>query len=307
MKTIITKISVICLIFLLYSRTKAQDEVYAYRGGSADGFATETLEIATCSTPFHYYAYMGGAGDGASTESLENANCSTPFHQYAYFGGGGDGFASDRLENNSCDTPYHFYAYFGGNADGSAVGKTTDVCPIDPPVADFTSNKTEICQGGQVIFTDASTNKPTGWTWTFDGGSPGTASTKSVTVTYNVPGVYKVKLIAANYIGNGTITKSGYITVKSTADCTTMGTSDAKAERTQIYPNPTRDILYIKSPNEIKSIEIFDVAGRRVMDDKVSSKQKETQINLERLTSGVYILKTYTSYGEETFKVIKKD
>lgn len=66
-------------------------------------------------------------------------------------------------------------------------------------------------------------------------------------------------------------------------------------------------IFYIKSPNEIKNIEIFDVAGRKVMNTNVSSKQKETQVNLEKLNSGVYILKTYTSSGLETFKVIKKD
>lgn len=99
----------------------------------------------------------------------------------------------------------------------------------------------------------------------------------------------------------------GYITVKSTADCATMGTSNANAEKIQIYPNPTKNILYIKSPNEIKNIEIFDVAGRKVMNTNVSSKQKETQVNLEKLNSGVYILKTYTSSGLETFKVIKKD
>lgn len=57
----------------------------------------------------------------------------------------------------------------------------------------------------------------------------------------------------------------------------------------------------------IKNIEIFDVAGRKVMNTNVSSKQKETQVNLEKLNSGVYILKTYTSSGLETFKVIKKD
>lgn len=190
MKTITTKISVFCLIFLFYSKTKAQEEVYAYRGGNADGFATETLENATCSTPFHHYAYFGGTGDGAATESLENATCSTPFHQYAYFGGSGDGSASESLENNNCSTPYHFFAYFGGNADGFAVNKTENICPVNPPVADFISDKTEVCVGQSVKFTDTSTNMPTGWTWTFEGGSPATASTKIATVTYNTPGVY---------------------------------------------------------------------------------------------------------------------
>ena len=61
MKTIITRIPVLCLIFLFQTFLKAQnDEDYAYRGGNADGFAIEILESTTCATPFHYYAYLGG-------------------------------------------------------------------------------------------------------------------------------------------------------------------------------------------------------------------------------------------------------
>ena len=303
MKTIITKISVFCLIFLLYSKVSAQEEAYAYRGGNADGFAIETLENATCSTPFHQYAYFGGNGDGSATEILENATCSTPFHNYAYFGGDADGAASETIENNNCSTPYHFYAYFGGDADGFAIAKTTDVCPINPPVADFTADKTTICVGQSVVFTDTSTNKPTGWNWTFEGGTPGTATTKTATVTYNTAGVYQVKLVAANYNGADTKTKLAYITVVT--DCSSLGTAGSKVEPTKVYPNPTKNILYIKSANEIKSIEIFDLAGRKIL--SVAAKQKETEINLQKLNSGVYILKTYTSSGLETFKIIKKD
>lgn len=308
MKTIITRTTVFCLIFLLSSFLKAQnDQEYAYRGGNADGFASETVENVSCGTPFHHFAYFGGNADGSATETLENAVCSaTPYHQFAYFGGDADGAATETVADKNCDTPYHFYAYFGGIGDGFAMGKTTDTCPIAPPVANFTANKTEICQGQSILFTDASTNKPTGWTWTFDGGSPGTASTKTVNVTYNTPGVYQVKLVAANYIGNDTVTKMAYITVKSTADCSSLGTSDAdKMVKTKVYPNPTKDILYIKSPTEVQSIEIFDVSGRKVMGSKPS--QKDVQINLEKFNSGVYILKSHTKSGVETYKVIKRD
>lgn len=305
MKTHLTKLSVFCIIFLLYSKTKAQDEVYAYRGGNADGFATETVENATCSTPFHQYAYFGGNADGFATETLENATCNTPFHQFAYFGGGGDGFATETLEINNCSTPYHFFAYFGGNGDGFARDKTSDVCPVDPPVADFTSDKTEVCQGQSVIFTDTSTNMPTGWNWTFEGGNPGTATTKSVTVTYNTPGVYQVKLTSANYIGNNTVTKAGYITVKSTSDCATMGTSQAQNMKTLIYPNPTKNILYLKSPSKIINAQLIDISGRNIMTINVNA--NEGQINLEKLSSGMYILRMQTKDDIQTFKVIKKD
>lgn len=303
MKTIMTKISVFCLIFLLYSKTNAQDEVYAYRGGNADGFATETLENATCSTPFHQYAYFGGNGDGFATESLETATCSTPFHQYAYFGGSGDGFSSETVENNNCAIPFHFYAFFGGNADGFASDKTTDICPIDLPVGNFIADKTDVCVGQTVMFTDTSTNMPTVWNWTFQGGSPATAITKNVNVTYNTPGLYQVKLVVANYIGSDTVTKTGYINVVS--DCSTLGNSDAKANKTQVYPNPTKNILYIKSQKEIKNIEIFDLSGKKIIN--INPNEKQTEVNLEKLNSGNYILRTHFENGVESHKIIKKD
>ena len=278
MKTIITKLSVFCLVFLLSSFLKAQgEELYPYRGGNADGFATETVENNSCGAPFHLFAYFGGMGDGGSVETI--------------------------ADNATCGTPYHHFAYFGGNGDGLAVDKTTDVCPIDPPVADFTADKTTICTGQTVKFTDTSTNKPTGWTWTFDGGSPATASTKVVNVTYNTAGVYQVKLVAANYIGTGTVTKLAYINVVS--DCSSLGTSNTEIKKTQIYPNPTKNILYIKSPREIKNIEVFDSSGRKIMN--VNPNQKETQVNLEKLNSGNYILRTHSENGVESYKVIKKD
>jgi len=305
MKTITTRISVLCLIFLFQSYLKAQnDEDYVYRGGNADGFATETLENATCGTPFHYYAYFGGNGDGFAIETIaDNASCSTPFHNFAYFGGNADGASIETVENLSCATPYHFYAFFGGNTDGFAMGKTADTCPIVAPVADFTASETTTCVGRTVLFTDTSTNKPTGWTWTFQGGTPGTASTKTVNVVYNTPGVYQVKLVAANYIGSNTVTKLAYINV--VADCATLGVSSISKTKMQIYPNPTKSMLYLKSAQNVLNIEIYDGTGRKLMESKPN--QKEPSINLERLSAGMYMMKTRTAEGEEVYKIIKKD
>ena len=305
MKTITTRISVLCLIFLFQSFLKAQNEEdYVYRGGNADGFATEKVEDATCGTPFHYYAYFGGNGDGFALETIaDNASCSTPFHNFAYFGGNADGASTETLESLSCATPYHFYAFFGGNTDGSAMDKTADTCPIVAPVADFTADQTTTCVGRPVLFTDTSTNKPTGWTWTFQGGTPGTASTKTVSVTYANPGVYQVKLVAANYIGSDTKIKMGYITVL--ADCTTLGTTAVAKNKIQIYPNPTKDFIYLKSTQEVLTIEVFDGSGRKVMEAKPN--QKEPSINLQRLSAGMYMVKTRTKEGDSVYKVIKKD
>ncbi len=304
MKTLLLKLQVLLFIFLSHFLLKAQnEELYPYRGGNADGFATETIENNSCPTPNNLIAYFGGNGDGAGTDILADNSCGTPFNQFAYFGGTADGEANDTIIPNNCATPFHFYAFFGGDGDGASMAKTTDSCPIAAPVADFVASETTTCVGRTVLFTDISTNKPTGWTWTFEGGTPGTASTKTVNVTYNAPGTYQVKLVAANYIGSDTKIKLGYITVL--ADCSTLGSIATTKTKIQIYPNPTKDFIYLKSPQEILMIEVFDASGRKVKEAKPN--QKEPSLNLEKLNAGMYIVKTRTQEGENVYKVIKKD
>ena len=81
------------------------------------------------------------------------------------------------------------------------------------PVANFSSNVTKICVGSQVAFNDLSSNNPTTWAWTFEGGTPATASTANPTVTYAAAGTYAVSLTATNAGGNNTSTQTGYISV----------------------------------------------------------------------------------------------
>lgn len=82
------------------------------------------------------------------------------------------------------------------------------------PVADFYGAPTTIPVGGSVNFTDNSTNSPTSWSWTFTGGTPGTATTQNPAgITYNAVGTYPVSLTATNSFGSDTETKTGYINV----------------------------------------------------------------------------------------------
>lgn len=81
------------------------------------------------------------------------------------------------------------------------------------PVANFSANVNKICAGSQVAFNDLSSNNPTSWTWTFEGGSPVSSTNANPTITYNTPGTYAVTLTASNTGGNNTSTQTAYITV----------------------------------------------------------------------------------------------
>ncbi|MDN5205257.1 PKD domain-containing protein [Fulvivirgaceae bacterium BMA10] len=83
----------------------------------------------------------------------------------------------------------------------------------NPPVADFTASNTTITVGQSVSFTDQSTNSPTSWTWTFNGGTPSSSTAQNPSVTYNTAGTYDVILTATNADGSDTETKTGFITV----------------------------------------------------------------------------------------------
>lgn len=92
---------------------------------------------------------------------------------------------------------------------------SSGTCTIAPlaPIANFTSNVTSVCPGGQVKFTDLSSNSPTSWQWTFTGGVPSTSAQQNPTVTYNTAGTYMVKLKATNAQGSNEITQTAYISV----------------------------------------------------------------------------------------------
>jgi len=87
------------------------------------------------------------------------------------------------------------------------------VAPIPAPVTDFTSNIITLDTNGSVYFTDLSTNAPTEWAWTFDGGSPASSTEENPVVVYKTAGKYNVTLVASNPTGKNTKIKTGYITV----------------------------------------------------------------------------------------------
>jgi hypothetical protein len=67
----------------------------------------------------------------------------------------------------------------------------------------------------------------------------------------------------------------------------TLSSADFNQNNLQVslYPNPATDILNIEMTNEIKSIEIYNIQGQKVM----SSNQK--QINISDLAAGLYMVR----------------
>ncbi len=79
------------------------------------------------------------------------------------------------------------------------------------PVTNFIADIEEDCVPFVVQFTDNSSNDPTSWDWTFEGGTPATSTEQNPVVTFNTPGEYDVTLAAANEVGSNNILRSEFI------------------------------------------------------------------------------------------------
>lgn len=134
-------------------------------------------------------------------------------------------FRASVTSNGNSFTIYD-YAYNEDPAGSIAAGQTTPNAG-NPPVAAFSASATTISEGQSITFTDASTNTPTAWNWTFEGGTPATSTDQNPTVSYATAGVFDVTLQVSNVDGNDSITLTDHITVDAPSGgdyCASAGT-----------------------------------------------------------------------------------
>ena len=79
-----------------------------------------------------------------------------------------------------------------------------------------------------------------------------------------------------------------------------MGVPDVNKSDFQIYPNPTADKVSVKTDKTIKSMELYDVTGKKLQ--SVFSKE----MDLSRNMKGMYVIKViFTDNTTSTQKVVK--
>jgi len=76
-----------------------------------------------------------------------------------------------------------------------------------------------------------------------------------------------------------------------------LGTASFTSSAFSLYPNPARDVLNIKTNDNIimKSAQVFDINGRKVMTSTVAN----DAVNVEKLTTGTYVLLLTDENGKE--------
>lgn len=166
--------------------------------------------------------------------------------------------------------------------------------PAPVPVADFTASATTISVGGHVDFKDLSTNNPTNWEWTFEGGTPLISTKQNPTVFYNKPGQYDVTLKVWNPSGQAEITKEKFITVN-----VVMPVAEFSGSPTEIEEGQTVKFKN-QSTNATSYIWLFDGGTPATSEEEnpsvVYNKAGKYDVTLKAISTSGETVKTKEKY-----------
>ncbi len=70
------------------------------------------------------------------------------------------------------------------------------------------------------------------------------------------------------------------------------------------YPNPVSSILTVNSANVIESIQVYNLLGQEVINQKYN--KQDISLDLSSLSSGTYFMKANINESSQTFKIIKQ-
>lgn len=108
-------------------------------------------------------------------------------------------------------------------------------------------------------------------------------------------------IVVHNLVYNGVVIDTCVFNVNVTG---ILATAEVTKNQISFYPNPVKDLLRISYTKEIKSLDVYDISGKRVYSKELNL--KESEIDLSRLSSGTYIVNAKVQGEMKTFKIIKK-
>jgi len=195
------------------------------------------------------------------------------------------------IETESNQDTFLTYQWLTAEARGQAltldVSETGDIfsatwfqsatTQILAPVADFDY---EIQGGGDVQFTDASTNSPSSWTWNFGDGT--NSSLQDPLHSYTASGTYEVCLQATNSAGSTSFCQDVTVVV--------VGTDEADDEvALRVFPNPAKDAITfeVKDANiGDLQLHVLNLLGQQVFNSTLNDSRT---LDVSQFASGQYV------------------
>ncbi|MDW9379896.1 T9SS type A sorting domain-containing protein [Chryseobacterium sp. JV558] len=95
----------------------------------------------------------------------------------------------------------------------------------------------------------------------------------------------------------------GYATLTMTAASLSTNEIAANSKKVSLYPNPAKSTVNFKNSDKIKSVDIFEASGRKVL----SVKPDGESISVENLRSGSYYLEIQLKDGTTSYEKLIKE
>lgn len=163
---------------------------------------------------------------------------------------------------------------------------------IEAPEPDFSASAQTIFVGEKVDFKDLSSNEPTEWSWSFEGGTPFISSEQNPSgVLYSTAGTYSVSLTASNEGGSNTKTSTSFITVE---EALTAPEADFSASKNIVSTGERVDFTDLTANNPSSWKWTFQGAT-----PETSTEQNPTGIRYNNEGSFLVTLEAFNAAGSD--------
>lgn len=95
----------------------------------------------------------------------------------------------------------------------------------------------------------------------------------------------------------------GYASLTMTAATLSTNEIAANSEKVSLYPNPAKSTVNFKNVDKIKSVDIYEATGRKV----ISVKPEGESISVENLKTGSYYLEIQLKDGSTSYEKLIKE
>ncbi|WP_047545776.1 T9SS type A sorting domain-containing protein [Psychroserpens sp. Hel_I_66] len=84
----------------------------------------------------------------------------------------------------------------------------------------------------------------------------------------------------------------------------TLSVDDFNTSQFSVFPNPAKNNWTINANSTIKSVQVYDILGKRVV--SMSTSSNNVNIDATNLTTGMYIAQITSENGSKNIKLVKK-
>jgi hypothetical protein len=87
-------------------------------------------------------------------------------------------------------------------------------------------------------------------------------------------------------------------------ECNSINVKETSAQNPSVYPNPSNGVVFVKTQNQIRKVQVISALGQQVKEYNLSANQAILELDLSML-QGVYFLRLTNFEGEQSLhKVI---